>query len=449
MKIKTLVSILLLTSVCSINISQAQVKIGDNANTINENSIFELESTNKGILFPRVSLENINSSAPLTGTVGDATLVYNTNELLINGQGKGFYYWNAPISSWTSLISHITSENSYWGMNGNIGTNPDNNFIGTSDEHDFVIRTNNNEVLRADVAGNIGIGITPSEKLHVAGNINIDNRKQYLSIGGQRFLSTEANTGEGNTMLGFSAGEANFWSGPGARNVYFGNGAGANNSDGESSIFVGYNSGIKSNGGYGNIFIGEESGFQNNGTKGNIFIGNNAGHENASGEFNTFIGLSAGNKNIKGSGITLLGANAQVENEGLYNATAIGYNAIASINNSIILGNEANVGVGTSSPLAKLEVVGDILINGANGLRIAEAEENATMGITQLKDGERVISTSKITDNSRIYITIQNPNSENVGTVYIASRKAGDSFTVKSTNSKDDSEIAWLIIEPK
>ena len=43
----------------------------------------------------------------------------------------------------------------------------------------------------------------------------------------------------------------------------------------------------------------------------------------------------------------------------LTNATAIGYNAKVSASNSLVLGNDANVGIGTSSPTEKLEVVGN------------------------------------------------------------------------------------------
>ena len=40
------------------------------------------------------------------------------------------------------------------------------------------------------------------------------------------------------------------------------------------------------------------------------------------------------------------------------NAVAIGANAVVSTSNSIVLGNNANVGIGTSSPAYKLDVAG-------------------------------------------------------------------------------------------
>ncbi len=70
--------------------SGAQVKIGDNPNTINTNSLLEMESSNKGFLPPRVALNSVSSVAPLTGTVPSGMLVFSTGGTL----SDGYYYWN-------------------------------------------------------------------------------------------------------------------------------------------------------------------------------------------------------------------------------------------------------------------------------------------------------------------------------------------------------------------
>lgn len=74
--------------------TQAQVKIGNNPNTIDPNSLLEMESTNKGFLPPRVALNNAGLVAPLTGTVPAGMLVYSTGGSLADG----YYYWNG--ASW-------------------------------------------------------------------------------------------------------------------------------------------------------------------------------------------------------------------------------------------------------------------------------------------------------------------------------------------------------------
>jgi hypothetical protein len=86
--------------------ANAQVKIGDNPNTINANSLLELESTNKGFLPPRVALNSTASVAPLTGTVTAGMLVYSTGGTLADG----YYYWNG--TAWklvaTSELNTVT-----------------------------------------------------------------------------------------------------------------------------------------------------------------------------------------------------------------------------------------------------------------------------------------------------------------------------------------------------
>ena len=81
----------------------AQMKIGDNSTSINGASLLELETTNKGLVFPRVSLTNVASSSPLPAGLLTGTIVYNTNATVTNGNGTGFYFWNG--SNWIFLCT--------------------------------------------------------------------------------------------------------------------------------------------------------------------------------------------------------------------------------------------------------------------------------------------------------------------------------------------------------
>ena len=95
-----------LALVTSVFFAKAQVKIGTNPTSINQGSILELESANKGLLFPRVSLPNTTTwglaagSTPVAGMV-----VYNTKTIAsgfsgttaypaILPDGTGLYYWD-------------------------------------------------------------------------------------------------------------------------------------------------------------------------------------------------------------------------------------------------------------------------------------------------------------------------------------------------------------------
>lgn len=62
---------------------------------------------------------------------------------------------------------------SQWLVSGNSGTDPSNNFLGTSDNQPLVIKTNNAERLRVNANGNVGIGTpNPNRSLTIANTSN-------------------------------------------------------------------------------------------------------------------------------------------------------------------------------------------------------------------------------------------------------------------------------------
>lgn len=59
--------------------ASAQIKIGANPTSLKDGSLLELESSNKGVLFPRVLLTNTTVWAPLAGLTPEMGMtVYNT-----------------------------------------------------------------------------------------------------------------------------------------------------------------------------------------------------------------------------------------------------------------------------------------------------------------------------------------------------------------------------------
>ncbi len=69
----------------------AQVKIGDNDEIINAGSLLELESLDKGFMFPRLSLDNDLSVWKLNGDdPADGMVVFNINDEL---NAEGLYCW--------------------------------------------------------------------------------------------------------------------------------------------------------------------------------------------------------------------------------------------------------------------------------------------------------------------------------------------------------------------
>lgn len=138
--------ILLLSS----TISLAQVGIG--TTTPHTSAMLELNSSDKGLLIP--SMTQIQKNSIVSPTVG--LLIFQTDA------SSGFWYYNG--TAWVQLQSQG------WSLNGNIGTNSTINFLGTSDNNNLNIATNNIE--RITVSNNQNVGINqnnPSERLHISG----------------------------------------------------------------------------------------------------------------------------------------------------------------------------------------------------------------------------------------------------------------------------------------
>lgn len=274
----------------------------------------------------------------------------------------------------------------------------------------------------------IGIGNTsPSEILDVTGNVNVDGdlnltRQNEITFDSRRALAMDENrnlmqgfqtgnsltTGANNNLIGHQAGKSTT---TGTNNSIIGYQAGLNNTTGDANIFYGYKSGYSNTTGSNNYFIGLQAGYNsttgvNNvamGTKAgyslgdgkdNTFVGREAGYSNT-GNRNSFIGKDAGRNNTTGFNNTYIGYNAYGVDT-LENATAIGANTTVETSNSIVLGNAANVGVGTSAPSDKLHVVGNIRMvdgNQAAGY-IPVSDSNGVMTWTSPSD----ISPSSLSD---------------------------------------------------
>jgi hypothetical protein len=126
-----------------------------------------------------------------------------------------------------------------------------------------------------------------------------------------------------------------------------------------------------------------------------------------------------------------------------------------------------NVGIGTTTPLSKLSINGGLHVGGdsdagdnnllvdgnvtlgtaGSGISIKEGS-NATMGIATLVAGTVTVNTTKVTANSRIFLTVNGGTLTNVGATYISARTAGTSFTITSMNILDASDVSWFICEP-
>lgn len=253
----------------------------------------------------------------------------------------------------TLLLASIASQAQNWQLNGNLGTNPSNDWVGTLDNADLAFRTMNVEWMRLTQNGFLGVGTSaPNYHLDVNGDINFSsgyaikvagtnlikpvtsnvfiNSTSSITTGTYNYmfgLGSGSNTTNGNynTFLGYQSGlqnisgnknnylgyqagytiqgndnniigtRAGYLASGGNENNFIGNNAGYNNTIGELNTFIGSSAGWSNQSGTSNIFAGQNSGFNNTSGNYNLFLGNNSGHNNSSGSFNTFLGVSSGN----------------------------------------------------------------------------------------------------------------------------------------------------------
>ena len=293
------------------------------------------------------------------------------------------------------------------------------------------VSVNGTEALRINSAGYIGLGTsTPTAKLDVNGSINIrggnaitistnDNNNGgtlaigsgalqagnllasgdyentaigYLSMSGSMTTAAIYNTAVGysslnaltsgryNTALGNSALLSNT---SGQRNTAVGLGAAQYITTGSVNTAVGAQalSGV-TNGNY-NVAVGPGSLASTNGS-GNVAIGVYSGFSNLSGNNNTLLGYYAGFNNLTlGSNDILIGANTDVPVGNTSNYINIGNLIFATSASGSIASPLGFVGIGTTTPTAKLSVNGSMsLANGSGNVGFIASSTAGTANYT-------------------------------------------------------------------
>ncbi|MCI5054740.1 MAG: hypothetical protein MRY83_01460 [Flavobacteriales bacterium] len=135
----------------SFSLHSQNVGINNDGSAPDPSAILDLKSTTQGILLPRMTSAQRNAIAnPQSGLT-----VYDTdaNAIFMNVGTSG-----SP--NWAKGLTSTNAGDDIWSKSGNSSTNPTSDFIGTTDNTDFVIRSNNNERLRIKSTGEIGVGTT-------------------------------------------------------------------------------------------------------------------------------------------------------------------------------------------------------------------------------------------------------------------------------------------------
>lgn len=227
------------------------------------------------------------------------------------------------------------------------------------------------------------------------GGANVFNATTQFDLAGERILggaagtdnlfagrnSGAANAGLSNSFFGTNSGRLNIAS----NNSFFGAFSGEINTSGASNAFFGGGSGTSNTTGRVNSFFGSSAGSTNSQGNFNSFFGGQSGVLNSTGTNNTFLGYNAGATNSTGSRNTLVGVNSNVGANNLTMATALGADAYVTQSNSLVLGSingvngsssDTRVGIGTTAPSFKLEIVDP----SNTGLRVRTNTVGGTVG---------------------------------------------------------------------
>jgi hypothetical protein len=124
--------------------------VGVNTNTPDPSSILDVNSTDKGLLAPRMTHAQRN----LISTPANGLLIFQTNT--VANEPAGLYYFDASLPGWVRFSDQ--NKDLGWKTDGNTGLNASVNFIGTKDTADLVMRTNNIERMRIQDNGKVSMG---------------------------------------------------------------------------------------------------------------------------------------------------------------------------------------------------------------------------------------------------------------------------------------------------
>ncbi len=274
-----------------------QKNVGIGTSKPDNSAVLDIQSTEKGLLIPRLSLEQRNSIAsPASGL-----LIYQMDT------NSGFYFYNGskwkPLSENDARSIAIANPDN-WSITGNTSTNPSSNFIGTTDNSDLVFKANGQK----------------------GGTIDINGTTLFGYASGFNYNTVSATFDENSAFGAYTL---------------FNNSRGAGDL-GSKNTAVGYDAMRTNTTGYYNVAIGRYALRGNTTGHHNVALGGDVLGSNTSGNFNMGIGWGSLFFNTSGSNNLAIGANALNSTTGNDN-TAIGTEAgqLATGSSNVFIGNQS------------------------------------------------------------------------------------------------------------
>jgi trimeric autotransporter adhesin len=414
--------------------------VGIGTSTPEASAMLDVTSATKGMLVPRML------TAQRTAIVSPARGL-----LVFDNTTNSFWFYTG--SAWNEVSTTVNM----WNINGNSGTNPATNFIGTTDNNDVIFKRNN---IRAGFIGTTStsyglFALNPAStgilntangthalRFNTTGAGNTANGDYALrentsgnyNTANGAFALTNNTIGYNNTANGYAAlfsntfgalntanGYQALYSNTGSANTASGAFALSNNTTGGDNTANGFRALFSNTGGDWNTANGYQALYSNttggdntaNGYEAlyhNTTGGDNTAngfrvlYSNTTGNSNTAIGNGAGTTNTTGSNLTLIGNLVNVSSNNLTNSTAIGYNASVAISNAMMFGNSSVTewGLGRTNVSTGVFQVGSNVTNGnaayltAGGVWTNTSDVNLKENFTELNDDEMLQKISSL-----------------------------------------------------
>jgi Chaperone of endosialidase len=275
-------------------------------------------------------------------SIGVATAPVAGNRLTVNGKTSST---NLQITSGATsgfILQSDASGNASW-------VNPTSLTVAETDPQvssattNYMPKWNGTTLVDGEVfdnGTNVGIGTaTPTDKLHVVGNVKIDGGKlPFINTGNSVFIGQNSGladdlTNNQNVFVGSETGKVNT---TGNLNTFVGYSSGTVNTTGAANTSIGANTLDANTTGINNVAIGTETLTRSTTASNNLAVGTGSGQFITTGQNNTFVGSFAGN-NATGNNNVFLGFEAG--------------NSSGNGTGNIFLGNRAGYSETTSNKL--------------------------------------------------------------------------------------------------
>lgn len=475
---------LLILCVYSFGILDLSAQVGIGTANPDPSAILHIQSTNKGVLLPKVDLQNLTDKYTVSNPK-EGLLVYNERYDDQNNLRKGFYIWDNEkwdkvenqsdidevmdgIDERLKELEDGSGSGAGWSLDGNNFDNVNNanaKFLGTTTWHSLFLRADDKQIAEFDPHGGIALGfntkadwagvaignsasITADEAVAIGKSAKSGSRS--ISLGnGALATSDEAiglgfnanSSGSKATAIGHSAkasanqsvavgqlasasGSSSFAIGSNAQatqNVAFAIGDGARATSNEA-FAIGTNASSSSDQGMA-IGVGATTKNQQNA----LAIGVNS---EASGNNSMAIGHSS---NVSGQYAAAIGYNSEATQQ---NATALGSNAKANAQNATAIGYES-----TASTAYAIVLGNNTAASNWNGSKIgigtsnptAKLHVNGSLRIVDGNQGANKVLTSDANGNASWKVISSGSSSNPIfGEIFSSSN---NSLTINNLNS--------------